>query len=228
MHLVQFSLSYLHLCQVYPNGIDDVNYATHAALDSNFGPSVVKPFSIVGDKPNSDHTFKVLAYSDHDADALQELASELATPEWYACVKSVVSKPMPKTWAAGRELRLGLRTCPVRRSGNTEGDLFMSAVRSDPTSDRHQVYSAWVSSLLEDSGAVTLQQAPVVERFHTSRVVRRDQETKAVRHVTIPDVTFDLNVVVKDGERFNELLCSGVGRHRSFGFGMILVRLPPR
>jgi CRISPR system Cascade subunit CasE len=42
-----------------------------------------------------------------------------------------------------------------------------------------------------------------------------------------PQALFGAEAVVVDGERFADLLARGIGRHRAFGFGMVLVA-PPR
>ena len=39
-----------------------------------------------------------------------------------------------------------------------------------------------------------------------------------------PDVTFRGTLQVTDPDRFHALLARGVGRHRAFGFGMLLLR----
>jgi CRISPR system Cascade subunit CasE len=48
-----------------------------------------------------------------------------------------------------------------------------------------------------------------------------DRKPKVLKR---PDVTLTGHLRVTDGEAFMKLLASGIGRHKSFGFGMLKIR----
>ncbi|GHE81823.1 hypothetical protein GCM10019059_44550 [Camelimonas fluminis] len=48
------------------------------------------------------------------------------------------------------------------------------------------------------------------------------------RRIEGPDATFHGSLVVTDPEAFTILLARGVGRHRAYGYGMLLLRPPQR
>jgi CRISPR system Cascade subunit CasE len=67
-----------------------------------------------------------------------------------------------------------------------------------------------------------------VEAQRRSILVRRTHGTARRSHLTErPDVLFGGTIEVTDAQAFPQLLERGVGRHRAFGFGMMLLR-PPR
>jgi CRISPR system Cascade subunit CasE len=65
-----------------------------------------------------------------------------------------------------------------------------------------------------------------VVRFSLEQVTRRnhgEQERRSTRS-TIPAVTVRGLLEVRDGAEFGQTMMRGVGRHRAFGFGMIVLR----
>ncbi len=70
-------------------------------------------------------------------------------------------------------------------------------------------------------------EAVSVEAFHLSRVYRRAQGGARKGHtLQRPDVVYRGTVQVTDPDAFHAWLRRGVGRHRSFGFGMVLLERP--
>ena len=60
------------------------------------------------------------------------------------------------------------------------------------------------------------------------RMLRRDRSGgNRLRGVERPQALFGGTAVIRDGERFAALLARGIGRHRAFGSGMVLLS-PPR
>lgn len=74
----------------------------------------------------------------------------------------------------------------------------------------------------EGSGAV-LVGAPRLESFRLATVTRRRHD-RSVRRFARPDAEFAGVLAIEDGATFSRALARGLGRHRSFGFGMILLR----
>jgi CRISPR system Cascade subunit CasE len=59
------------------------------------------------------------------------------------------------------------------------------------------------------------------------RFVRRTHEpARETRRLERPDVRFEGEMVVEDGERLLGYLGHGVGRHRAFGFGALMLAPP--
>jgi CRISPR system Cascade subunit CasE len=66
-----------------------------------------------------------------------------------------------------------------------------------------------------------------IESFQVDRFARRHHREDVRKLVKgRPAVTFEGTLTVTDGEQFEALLARGVGRHRAFGFGMLLLRPP--
>ena len=69
---------------------------------------------------------------------------------------------------------------------------------------------------------------PRLVRFRRSYVLRRDRSatTSKVRKVAGPDVVFRGELEIMDGDAFVALVVRGIGRHRAFGFGCLLLAPP--
>jgi len=108
-------------------------------------------------------------------------------------------------------------------------DAFLAACSTtEGTVDRYTIYRDWLHDRLEPTQCVEILDSEVCA-FMLDRVLRRDhQAPRKSRMGQRPNVTIRGNLRVTDGERFGELLLRGVGRHRAFGFGMILIRPPDR
>ena len=155
-----------------------------------------------------------------------------------AGVKTMISKTMPDVFARGARLGFEVRVRPVVRAARGAGehagkerDAFLAAIRDLPKDtrvDRMEIYRQWLARAL--SPAAGIQQADPVYRRLT-QVTRRNaaSETGARPLASLqgPDVGFSGVLQVAEPEAFSTLLARGVGRHRAFGFGMLLLR-PPR
>src|SRR5262249_3259137 len=93
-------------------------------------------------------------------------------------------------------------------------------------SSRGEVYAAWLRRHMAEGGA-ELERAHL-KAFRLTRVTRRGRAaangTRALHQQMGPDATFSGVLTVRDPEAFGGLLARGIGRHRAFGFGMLLVR----
>lgn len=210
----------------------DLGYLVHWQMVSLFGCPVPSPFAMRGE---DGRWIEVLAYTERDAEALR-MAGRRAEPfvasacDW----ARFDAKQMPATWCAGARLEFDVRVCPVvRRSKDgphgrkgAEVDAFLAAcdaATSGPV-DRMSVYRAWLARQFEREGAATL------DRFEPSgfRRVRLHRRTQGdVRHARVlerPDLAATGSIRVGRPEAFDRLLRRGLGRHRAFGFGMVLLR----
>lgn len=243
--------------KLLPPQSDDLSYAAHAFLAETFGPGVLQPFRLQEGEAAGGRAPLLYGYSDRDAGQLAELGQLYADPAVLSALGLSAhppeSKPMPERFAAGQRLGFELRARPVVRSrreadgGRTrERDAFLAALPAErpmggaaPGLSREAVYRSWLAERL--GTAAQLAQRPQADggslpwaelsALRRSRVLRRSQPDAAggrvPRVVEGPDVTFRGLLEIADPEAFRTLLRKGVGRHRAFGFGMLLLRPPP-
>lgn len=201
---------------------DDLGYALHALLAATFGDPSPKPFALLRE-PN--RPAALLGYSGADGSTLRDHAATFAEPDAAEAIglSSFAAKAMPDRWESGRRLGFSVRVRPMvrtdkngDRSKSREVDAF---VLSPPSSDRGAIYTEWLRARLPGA---TLEQASL-DAFRRSFVSRRDA-ARDLKTQEGPDATLTGSLVVNDGEAFAAGLARGVGRHRAFGFGMLLLR----
>lgn len=203
---------------------ETLGYTLHAWLATLFGDWSPKPFRYL------ERRSELLAYTPHTATELLDRAQAFAPPQAWAALDAngVLSKPLPVHWRAGARLHLEVLTCPVGRKGDVEKDVYLRALDrlGEATPPRGEVYREWFARQCE--GAVRLEQVELLGVAARSRLLRRARNGhNRLRVVERPQALFAAEATVEDGERFAGLLARGVGRHRAFGFGMVLVA-PPR
>jgi CRISPR system Cascade subunit CasE len=245
LHLDAKGLTTLGKMLHLPLAQTDTGYLVHCALGELFQDDAPKPFSIENEAQNG-RQVRVLGYTAADADTLQANAQLDASPTVYEICDwdRLAAKPMPATFPEDMDLQFELRACPVVRkasagkgvnqNGNTrtweegdELDAFLAEAWTRPEDDdlsREQVYRDWLSRQFEIRGGAALQSAGMT-RFSIERMTRRTQgDDRTVTTIKRPDVTLTGTLRVTDGDAFVELLRSGLGRHKSFGYGMLKVR----
>lgn len=215
--------------------VDD-SYLVHCALGKLFQDRAPQPYAL--GKRDGRH-IRVLGYGSTDAEGLHHQAKTFAEPSVYqrACDWDMVaSKPMPVDFPAGMELSFELRVCPVIRKSSDgprwhagqELDAFLAEAwkpeNEDVDLDRESIYRDWLEGHFERRGGARPLRIGM-ERFSINRMTRRGHgPDRAVKRIQRPDVTMTGRLEVTDGGEFRELLRSGVGRHKSFGFGMLKIR----
>lgn len=249
LHLVRFSLdaqklyAFARRSRAASRDLDE-GYAVHALLAALFDHGAAenarvapKPFHIASLGTRS---IDVLGYAALDHVALAERAKTFADPlAWGVCeLEDLVSKPMPAAIKAGTRLGFSVRTCPIRRIAKrgpmtrdrAEVDAFLARsweVGPEVPLDREEVYRGWLDEELAKEGAAKLVSASMMN-FHLGPQHRRTQGEERQGHRTKrPDVSFEGVLEVGDPAAFAARLARGVGRHRSFGFGMLLLRPAP-
>lgn len=208
-------------------GQGDLGYALHAALTAVWAEQAPQPFSYDGSQG-------LLAYSKQPADELHAAAA-LATPELALMLgldecdglSGLLIRPFPQNWKTGQMLGFKVRVRPIVRKEGRELDAFLSAAIRQPDVQltREAVYRDWLIKQLGD--AAELLESSLVEFSLTSVIRRAASEREGARpkqSVTGPDVVFTGVLQVRDGEAFSQLLARGLGRHRAFGFGMLLLK----
>lgn len=215
------------------------NYLVHSVMAEAFS-GCPAPF-VVQDKGR---LLRILFYSDTDADEIVGRAQLGSSPEAYESIrwKEIASKPMPDPIPEALTLTFEVRACPVVRKASagegrnkegevrewdegTELDAYLSRQwTTDESLTRETVYCDWLKQQLEQRGGAELDSIQV-EGFSLTEMTRRSGgEQRSVTTMTRPDVTLSGNLQVTDSEAFTQLLRSGVGRHKSYGYGLLKIR----
>ena len=243
LHLVRIPLRMSHLARwaaargwMQRHGFDE-GRALHHLLAETFGKTVVQPFRLLV-PPRSD-TANLYAYANAPAAELLSMAAAIALPENLVVLDlaKLQDKPMPILWNVGQRLGFDLVTRPVRRlnaplgdfSKGAEIDAFLAHVLhvcpdSPPETveaSREAVYLDWLAERLHGVARLLPQQTRLVQ-FRRTRVSRGGAATEG------PEATFHGTLDITDPLRFADLLARGVGRHRAYGYGMLLLRAPNR
>ncbi len=252
LHLIRLRLDLPRLYELakrrnLPNRDVDLGYLVHCQLGELIREAPPKLFALPAlsrPNPRPNSALEVLAYSSVSGERLVERARTFATPEqWKALVDGRIdSKPMPSSLPVGSEVGFEVRTCPVVRtkrkmdggrteSGDRELDVFLLEVERHPetkpgTLDRRAIYETWLEGRFGSSSGASLESRSVIA-IRRERVLRREQgDERKARAFDRPDVVFRGRLRVTNPERFHSSLSHGIGRHRAFGFGMMLL-IPP-
>jgi len=232
----------------------DPGYAVHAVLAASFGELAPKPFLLLAPgETGGGPAGRLIAYSAASLETLRARAEEFADPAFSAVLQlpEAEAKPMPERFAAGRRLGFRLRVRPVVRTGRPrdavaaggdvaertvspesrgrERDAFLAAIEGTPPDagpTRPVVYAEWLAGQLERGGARLASAA--LDGFAFARLMVRDRSADASRRrfVTGPDCRLSGTLTVEDPEAFAAGLARGIGRYRSFGFGMLILTPP--
>lgn len=216
------------------NADTDLGYGVHAWLSAVFGERVPHPFRLYMDA----HPYqppKLLAYSSHKLEELLDHALSFAEPAARAVCQleqdlSVAKLPGPAQWATGRRLGFEVLACPVvrRARSGVERDVFLhhaDHAAPDAGLSRAVIYGDWLSTQCRDAIAIETVE---LAGFHLVRQWRRGQRTGKEKRehsrLTRPSALLRGVLRITDGADFHALLARGIGRHRTFGYGMLLLK----
>lgn len=209
----------------------DEGAALHHLLTEAFGAGAAQPFRLLVAPGGA---ARVYAYAREPASVLVETARAALLPEAARVLDLGVldARPMPEGWRVGQRLGFDLRLRPVvrlasDRAGHRKGremDAFLAEALGRPDGEmerrgrtREAVYADWLAGRLD--GVATLEMTRLV----------RFQRTRAVREGTLgegPDAVLQGTLEVRDPQTFTDRLARGVGRHKAYGYGMLLLRPP--
>ena len=215
------------------NGYLDEGLALHHLLGECFGRAALQPFRLMVSRAN--RKGKVFAYAVQDSTSLVQTARAVATPDLLETIEldGIQSVPRPASaWREEQRIGFDLRIRPVVRLAKTIGhegkhfrqgaevDAWLSHVLSGGKTDRETLYLDWLEARLD--GAATLER-------ESSRMAlfRRSKAVRGRRMAEGPEVVIHGTLSVCDPESFSRKLAQGVGRHKAYGYGMMLLR-PPR
>jgi len=223
----------------------DEGRALHHLLTESFGPGALTPFRLmVLPRATEGHIY---AYSNSDQGALKAAAQTYALPEVAAVCDwlKMETKQLPSEWRTSQRLGFEVRIKPVSRIAspltNSRGPTFangaeldaflIEALRRFPATEkgeelmaqagrtREAVYADWLAARLK--GVATLEPKVSMAHFERRRAARQSYAPEG------PEATLQGNLMVEDPVAFTALLAKGIGRHKAYGFGMLLLR-PPR
>ena len=226
MHLVQMRLDPAALIRfaadqrLAAHNDEDGGYVLHAWLTAMFGAAAPKPFRWIERKG------EVLGYAGHDAATLLEHAKAFASPLAYAALQpsTLLTKQMPDTWRTDHRLAVEVLACPISRMGKTEKDVFLRELdrHGEAAPSREAAYLAWFE---RQWGEAVHVERVELRGFERGRVLRRGKagDGRVQRAFERPRALFAGVIRVRDPGAFADCLARGIGRHRAFGFGMVLL-----
>lgn len=224
----------------------DAGYLWHALLTEAFGDRAPKPWRFVERGSSSPH---LLGYVGADRSELLDYSRAFADPAACAALglDTLAVKPMPERFPAGGRLGFEVRLRPVVRTSFTlEGarrkdnrarveidaalHAALAAREADPEApppDVDEVYKSWLCERLTCGGAKAETRSMKLVWRRRAAIVRKDAARRTGVHGRKgggPDIGIAGALEVVDSSAFSDLLAHGVGRHRAFGFGMLLLR----
>ena len=216
----------------------DNGYVLHVLLAGIFGPGVLQPFRLMaGERSPSGSLY---GYSPKSSEELATDARSFGTPDSLQVIEPqrIESKRMPTGFAQGTRVGFDLRARPVVRLPDPRAEVhggahvstieidiherktrqWMAAKRGEaPRAER--VYAEWLAGRLGDAARI---ERCDIRRVDVSKAWRGEQRASRGRSVVLHG-----EIEVTDRDAFNRLLARGIGRHKAYGYGMLLLR-PPR
>ncbi len=231
-------------------GAFDEGFALHVLLSAVFGKKILQPYRLL--RPGRASIASLYGYSDKDQRVLRDTAHAVATPDCIGVLglDDLATKEMPERFRRGQRLGFDVRVRPIRRLGQnlhdsqsrrllrkgSELDAFrLELLRRSPDGwrspearadlnrfSRESVYADWLADRLADAADVETESCRLVD-FRRSRAWRGNGRSSEG-----PDATLQGECVVRNPEAFATMLRRGVGRHRAYGYGMLIPRPPSR
>ena len=209
----------------------DQDHAMHCLLVECFGDLAPKPFRLI--LPRGGSNGVLYGYGTSTAEVLNETAAICADPLQRRILPADLldSKAMPTRWQAGKRLGFEARIRPIvrrsRRSSNRpsgECDAFLWEAVQQPKGEmkrsREGVYTDWLSKQFDRIGGASLEiTSTKLVSFQRSRAVR----SQGARYTEGPDALMRGILTITNPAGFSALLARGVGRHRAYGYGMLLL-----
>lgn len=235
MHMIDLTLSMPQLITHAEsqgrnhNRDEDLGYALHGWLTEVLGNKAPKPFRLMDQR---DERLRVLGYAGEDFESLRHHIEQFASPvaarvvDWPRCASKDMSGIV---WQTGQKLGFEVRLCPVVRGKAGERDAFLASLpegQAPAEQGRADVYHDWLVKRLNE--AVELDSLSfALKSFRLTSVWRQGRKAGGVRpgrQMSRPDALVTGQFTIRDPDLFPDLLSSGIGRHKAFGYGMLLIR----
>ena len=216
----------------------DLGYALHAATQATLGSLAPRPFAVRQRQGGRDGVIDELVGYVAAAPADLQRAVQLAPADTLAAdaigLDTLAVRAMPTQWRSGERLSFEARVAPLVRSRTARAGAVVEmdaayhpSLADERLGDRDTAYGAWLARELQRGGAATLS-AWSTHRFQLTPIARRSQarDGRAGRNLAqglLPDLTVRGELAVADSSTFAALLARGLGRHRAFGYGCVLL-----
>lgn len=215
------------------SAIVDEGLVLHHLLGETFGPGAAQPFRLLAARGG--RKAMLYAYAQADPAAMRKLAETVSSPEALAALHlaEFQNRPLPeRLFAPGKILGFDILFRPVVRTrAGAERDSFqVKAEQAFPDrhgamaaegSTREVVYIDWLQDRFGNAAEI-LRDRTRLAHFQRRRVLRGG------RAIEGPDAVLHGTLRVKDDARLLQFLAKGIGRHRAYGYGMLLLRPPQR
>ena len=171
----------------------------------------------------------------------ESVQSKAMPDEWSAGRRlgfEILVRPVVRSRGIGAKIARGdtvheaAATCPdYQRGARTieidafqyEGAPLGEGAMNEKERTREKVYSDWLNKRLSRRGGAELEGIALLQSFRRTRAVRKLRGEVSEG----PDALMRGTLIVGDDpSEFANLLRCGVGRHRAYGYGMLLLRPP--
>jgi CRISPR system Cascade subunit CasE len=223
-----------HLSEVKAHALARADEGTliKTAFAESFGAGRwPKPFAVR--QRGLDGSYEILAYTKHSPEELASIYSPVPSLAAAVPLSSIRGYPLTAP-RSGTELRFHITFCPMVRTYSDSGNGLHQGIRGRER-DSYTIETERASA----DGRKPLDRMMVYREFLDKRMAGADivlahptgfgldriQRGKG-RHVhrfAVPSVTFSGVLRVADPEIFLETVTSGIGRQRTYGYGMILL-----
>lgn len=202
-------------------GLEDTGHALHCLLTETLGATAPSHFRLMTRRHHDAAT--LYGYCRHDADELRRRHQAFASPAQDHAMPAagIQTKVMPTEWPEGTDIAFELRCRPLRQHHTKELDAYRWLKEKQPDADvsRVDAYVGWLEDQFERRGTAVLKHASL-EQYQQS------QTWTSPNHATpfLPETVMRGVITITDGKNFTKTVATGLGRHRAYGFGMLLIK----
>ena len=216
--------------------ITDRDYAMHSLLTESFDQAAPRPYRLVPARDGNEHL--LYGYTQGRDAADLKLESAMAADPLQANiipVDTIQSKTMPTDWPKDKTLGFEARIKPITRMKHleepgknaTEIDRYALKVMqgklpgNEPyTGTRLEAYTEWLQQQFDRfAGAKLHADSTIITNFNITNAIRGPHRGQAKG----PDVIMRGTFTITDPDAFRTMLSQGIGRHKAYGFGMLLI-----
>ncbi len=211
-------------------GTFDEGYALHCLLTESFGEWAPRPFRLIAPRNKGLPRGILYGYSRSGKEVLTEAARTYSDPDQFALlnVDGLRCKPMPVKWDTGRKLGFEVLVRPTIRTARgseipgAERDAYLQEIEKSESNNiamsRSEVYANWIRAQFDRLGGATIEKIEL-SLFQRVRVIRSLKS----RPIEGPNAVMKGILTITNESAFNHLLARGIGRHRAYGYGMLLL-----
>ena len=221
-------------------GFTDLDHATHCLLTETFQDKAPRPYRMM--LAANTKRANLLGYTQHSAQEISEAAKQHATQLVRRVINcnDIQEKPVPSDWQEGESLAFQVRLCPSRRAIKNKPDYTRLANTANPPNEQdaylyhlnictenqltpksgQEVYVEWLHERIAKQSGATLNTDSCQLRSYNKLQAQR--KTNGPLYL-LSEAVIAGSMTVTDPEWFQKILANGVGRHKAYGFGMIML-----